>query len=519
MDASKITRKSFLAGLCLAGCAIKTSMEDEHAKRAHSLMRREFPRASRTEDVSAIIVGGGVAGLSAAWWLNRTGRKDFFLLELDEKPGGNSSWGENSVSPYPWGAHYLPFPGENAIYVRTLLEELGAIKGYRNGRPIYDEWMICRDPQERLYFRGQWQEGIVPEAGLTATERAEMTRFMSTMKGMQSARGNDGRRAFSIPVDLSSKDPAYRLLDDMSMADYLKKNHYQSEVVSWYANYCCRDDYGLTSEKTSAWAGIHYFGSRGGEAANAKSDSVLTWQAGNGWLIESLKKGVQERIRSNHLVFDITKSGSGHSVFAFDFQTNQTIEFRTRAVIYAAPAFTTGHVISQMPRRPAPAYSPWLVANITLDREPGGPGASLSWDNVSYYSKSLGYVVATHQASRGTPGPTVITYYLPLTAGDAGLMRKESATKSNSAWVDEIVSDLSRNHPGIEDTIVEVRTRLIGHGMPQPVPGFIWGQDRQKMLRPWENVFFAHSDMSGISIFEEAQYRGVEAARQAISIL
>jgi hypothetical protein len=38
-------------------------------------------------------------------------------------------------------------------------------------------------------------------------------------------------------------------------------------------------------------------------------------------------------------------------------------------------------------------------------------------------------------------------------------------------------------------------------------------------LKPSENIFFANSDLSGFSIFEEAQYRGVEAAKAALRIV
>jgi hypothetical protein len=47
-----------------------------------------------------------------------------------------------------------------------------------------------------------------------------------------------------------------------------------------------------------------------------------------------------------------------------------------------------------------------------------------------------------------------------------------------------------------------------GHGMIRPVPGFLWGPQRRAALAPDPPVYFAHSDMSGLSLFEEAFYRG-----------
>jgi len=51
--------------------------------------------------VPVAIVGGGIGGLSAAWWLEKRGCHDFVLLELEDRAGGNARWGENEVSAYP----------------------------------------------------------------------------------------------------------------------------------------------------------------------------------------------------------------------------------------------------------------------------------------------------------------------------------------------------------------------------------------------------------------------------------
>jgi hypothetical protein len=52
--------------------------------------------------------------------------------------------------------------------------------------------------------------------------------------------------------------------------------------------------------------------------------------------------------------------------------------------------------------------------------------------------------------------------------------------------------------------------------MVRPAPGFYsrgvnryWTADRP-------GIYFANSDLSGISIFEEAQYRGVQAAQRVL---
>jgi hypothetical protein len=54
--------------------------------------------------------------------------------------------------------------------------------------------------------------------------------------------------------------------------------------------------------------------------------------------------------------------------------------------------------------------------------------------------------------------------------------------------------------------------------MVAPVPGFIWGAARQRALAPYGRVHFAHSDLSGMALFEEAQARGVRAAEAVMRL-
>lgn len=65
-----------------------------------------------------------------------------------------------------------------------------------------------------------------------------------------------------------------------------------------------------------------------------------------------------------------------------------------------------------------------------------------SWDNVSYHSQSLGYVVATHQNLVLNRKKTVFTYYLPLTHLDPAAARQEALKKSFAEWSRLVVEDL-----------------------------------------------------------------------------
>jgi hypothetical protein len=56
--------------------------------------------------------------------------------------------------------------------------------------------------------------------------------------------------------------------------------------------------------------------------------------------------------------------------------------------------------------------------------------------------------------------------------------------------------------------------------MVRPTPGFIWSPARQAAAAlPSGPILFAHADLSGLPLFEEAQYRGIAAAERALTAL
>src|ERR1051325_910847 len=59
-------------------------------------VRVEVPQDAWS-NVPLVIVGGGVAGLTAAWHLRNSGFKDFILIELESAPGGTSRSGSNRI--------------------------------------------------------------------------------------------------------------------------------------------------------------------------------------------------------------------------------------------------------------------------------------------------------------------------------------------------------------------------------------------------------------------------------------
>ena len=490
----------------------------------HLLREGRIPAPTRERKVPVIIVGGGISGLSAGWKLDKAGFGEFEILELEREIGGNSRFGENQVSRYPWGAHYVPVPTKESRAVRELFEELGVIQGYTSsGRPIFEEKYLCFSPQERLYIHGRWQEGLLPLVGVTQRDLDQYERFKEIVAHYKGRKGRDGRKAFSIPMELSSQDKDLLALDQLSFRDFLRNHGFDSIPFNWYMNYACRDDYGCTTADVSAWAGIHYFASRDGSTGELEDSTVLTWPEGNGWIVQQLGHKLRSHVTTEVLVFRINCRSEKVTVDIYHPKENVSTRIVAQDVIFACPKHLVKYIISATRSLSARhleefQYAPWLVANLTLKSFPvERTGTPIAWDNVIYESESLGYVVATHQSLRTHLPQTVFTYYYPL----AGTFPAEERTRlletTWRTWADFILKDLAKPHPEIYALVSHLDIFRWGHAMVRPRPGFVWGEARRKATENLDNLYFAHSDLSGFSIFEEAQYRGVLAAEKVLS--
>ncbi|MDQ6830801.1 MAG: FAD-dependent oxidoreductase [Gemmatimonadota bacterium] len=491
-----------LVGLgCKTDRGIAGGFVDDDGAFGHQIRdRAPIAPAQRTVRVPIVIVGGGMAGLSAAWQLDRQGVKDFVVLELNNDAGGNSRSGENKVSRYPWAAHYVPVPNKSATLVRELFTELGVL---RDG--VWDERALCFAPQERLFIRNEWTEGIEGSSGLTAADRAEYKRFADRMTELR-ATGE-----FTIPMAMGTSSLRQTgSLDTISMDEWMRRERFTTPQLRWYADYGCRDDYGARAINTSAWAGVHYFAAR-----EAEERGPLTWPDGNGWIARRLLAKLALYVTTGTAVRRIERAGKDWRVRASSSAGG--VDYLADAVIFAAPSFLAPYVVEGAVD-PGFAYSPWMTANLTLERWPKEKGFAPAWDNVIYDSPALGYVNATHQTLRTHVERTVWTYYWALADETPAASRATLLRRSWSEWRDLILADLAQAHPDIRECVSRIDIMRMGHAMVRPSVGFLSAPGRAGAPSA-ERLFYANSDLSGLSLFEEAQYRGCTAADRTIVAL
>ncbi len=161
----------------------------------------------------------------------------------------------------------------------------------------------------------------------------------------------------------------------------------------------------------SAWAGIHYFASR-----EPEDKGPLTWPEGNGWIARRLLEKLARYVRTGSPVYRVAPDGNRVRVFT------EQAEYIADAVVFAAPTFLAPYIIEGAGSASGFVYSPWLTANLTLERPPREKTIEPAWDNVIYDSPALGYVDATHMSLASNIVRNVWTYYWSFAeyAPDAG---------------------------------------------------------------------------------------------------
>ncbi len=502
---------------------------DVFGHRLRDGLRVEVP-ADQWTDIPVVIVGGGVAGLSAARRLAKSGFTDFVLVELEKEPGGTSRSGSTGGIAYPWGAHYIPAPMKENTELIALLNEMSVLEGTdRDGEPVVREEFLCRDPEERVFYKGRWYEGLYLHVGESEEDKRQYAAFNAEVARWVSWRDSKGRRAFTLPVSACSDDVEVTALDRVSMSTWMNERGFNSPRLRWWVDYACRDDYGMTLDQTSAWAGLFYFCSRVIKP-NVESQPLIAWPEGNGRLVNHILQTVKSNVQLDRAAVElIPVEENGRTridVVTINQGASHPRGYRAQKVIFAAPQFMARYAIRPYRENPPPhiaefQFGSWMVANLTLRDRPNPVSPRdfpVAWDNVLYESPSLGYVVATHQRSRDR-GPTVFTYYYPLVDENPRVARTRLLETDWVGWAEVTLADLSRAHPDLRSLVERLDVMRWGHAMIRPRTGFMWGTARREGAKPFRSIHFAHSELSGVALFEEAFDIGLRVADEVLKEL
>jgi hypothetical protein len=108
-------------------------------------------------------------------------------------------------------------------------------------------------------------------------------------------------------------------------------------------------------------------------------------------------------------------------------------------------------------------------------------------------------------------GPTTLSYYEPVQSVHALV---------DATWqseVEQVLSDLAPGHRDLRERVQRVDVWHWGHGTVVPAVGLHLGAGLAALAAPIGRVHFAHTDLSGLSLFEEASWHGIRAAEAVLA--
>lgn len=441
-----------------------------------------------------IVVGGGLAGLSAAWRLRHT---DVLLLESADRVGGRVHSERRGAHWLNWGGHVYA-GGDSAT--SWLLDDTGVdaveVPGSLAGLSMNGR-TLTRGRVETFPFRVpmSWHDRIhVARAGIKVRLAvARYARVLARRPGENAA---------------ARQQRVYDFMNDRTFAEFV--GALPPDARALFEPTVTRSSANL--DQIAAGAGVGYFS--------------LVWNIGGGLnrnilggpstLTESIAAALGERVQRGATVHEVVQSDG--SVVVRYRRDGVDHEVRARTAVLATQAHVTHRIAVDLDRDLREAlskivYGPFVSAAFLTDETSQQP-----WDGsyaIATPKRSFNVVlnmsnVVHGRAHERVPGSSLMVFS-PADAASA-LMDLDD---------DEILRryrhDLSEVLPGIDRTIAEAHVRRWPHGSPYSFPGRATLQPALTRRRGGR-VFLA-GDYLGTLYTETAVATGLTAAKDVRTVL
>ncbi len=457
----------------------------------HLLMKSKTFDIGETVSIETLIVGGGIAGMSAAYNLKN---KEFVLCELSDQLGGSASALVYEGNKYSQGACYdFAYPGSCGEEVLTMLQELDII----DYQPWKDNWsfkdqqhIILNRRKNRVYANGVFRNEVLSDSKL----KDSFLKHTSSFKGQM-----------HLPTRLIHGD--FHGLNKVSFLDYLKQRFKLTAQFVAEVDYHMRDDYGAGCSSVSALAGIHYYACR---PYDTEIVELFSPPEGNNYFINKIANTLpQDRLLTGHLVKRITEDKEGFLIEVIDIRNNLIHIYKTKKVIYAGQKHALKYIYPQgYTHFKDQIYAPWMVLNIVTNNSLPIPAY---WQNeiLDIDPTFLGFVdtAAQHGASDNFRILTAF-YCLPPSSRNDLITVNANKNQIARATIDHISNYFGMN---IEEAVQKVFIKVMGHAMPIPQPGYLFNDKNEYSKN--KNIVYAGVDNGRLPLLYEALDSGIQGSK------